>query len=779
MTAQYEPISTYLVTFQLVDQLSLVSGDLVQEIPEGSAAIAPQVVADPGYQFVGWDVAFDTVTSDLQVTAQVEAVTDNAIRLHQGVINNVNDNWQTVNLPYIYNSMVVVCTVNLPSASSPSAVPRVRNASGNSFQVKVQTTGNISLVADYSVHYLVVEEGRYTLANNGVQMEAVKFDSSITDSSSSWIGESRSYLNGYSNPVVLGQVMTTNDNDWSVFWAQGNTIINSTLSTALKVGKHVGEDTRTSRANETVGYVVIESGSGTIGGFSYEAGLGADIVRGVQDSPPYNYKVPVLASDTVILSAAAMDGANGGWPVLYGTSPLENGQISLAFDEDQQRDLERSHTDEQVAYLVLRGNEIELNSSPEVVSSIADITIDENSPDRVLSLYPVFQDAETADENLLFEASSSNESLVTTTVDALSGNLNLIFVAGASGTATIKITAIDDDAENPLSISESFVVTVVPVHTVTFDLGAFGTRIGGGALVQTISNGRAALVPEIIVTAGWVFDRWDNTFDNVTADLIVNALYTPALSDNDLLPDDWEIAQFGNLNQTESGDPDGDNFNNMDEYRLATNPQVFDLDTDSDDIPDEIENLYATLDPNLSDALADGDGDGIYNIFEIYNGSDPDKSESVPTFGQETIAYFKVDSSLSVASDNNFVTINDAAAVAQNYNYAIVEALSGNYGKVSLVSSLMLVAPQGPEQTTIISLNSSEEALVTSDLCVVDGFTLNNSQKGPIFKLNSQEEVIIKNCWIAPDEANLKLTSGAGVFASGRTIRFLQCYMPE
>ena len=138
-----------------------------------------------------------------------------------------------------------------------------------------------------------------------------------------------------------------------------------------------------------------------------------------------------------------------------------------------------------------------------------------------------------------------------------------------------------------------------------------------------------------------------------------------------------------------------------------------------------------------------------------------------------------MDSSLSVASDNNFVTINDAAAVAQNYNYAIVEALSGNYGKVSLVSSLMLVAPQGPEQTTIISLNSSEEAFVTSDLCVVDGFTLNNSQKGPIFKLNSQEEVIIKNCWIAPDEANLKLTSGAGVFASGGTIRFLQCYMPE
>jgi hypothetical protein len=43
-------------------------------------------------------------------------------------------------------------------------------------------------------------------------------------------------------------------------------------------------------------------------------------------------------------------------------------------------------------------------------------------------------------------------------------------------------------------------------------------------------------------------------------------------SDGDGLPDDWEMVSFGNLNQTASGDADGDGFNNMAEYLAGTNP---------------------------------------------------------------------------------------------------------------------------------------------------------------------------------------------------------------
>lgn len=46
-------------------------------------------------------------------------------------------------------------------------------------------------------------------------------------------------------------------------------------------------------------------------------------------------------------------------------------------------------------------------------------------------------------------------------------------------------------------------------------------------------------------------------------------------SDSDGLPDDWEIFHFGNLNQTATGDADGDGVNNLDEYNADTNPAAF------------------------------------------------------------------------------------------------------------------------------------------------------------------------------------------------------------
>jgi hypothetical protein len=43
-------------------------------------------------------------------------------------------------------------------------------------------------------------------------------------------------------------------------------------------------------------------------------------------------------------------------------------------------------------------------------------------------------------------------------------------------------------------------------------------------------------------------------------------------SDNDELPDDWEMNFFGNLNETGSGDVDEDGFSNLAEFKAGTNP---------------------------------------------------------------------------------------------------------------------------------------------------------------------------------------------------------------
>jgi hypothetical protein len=66
----------------------------------------------------------------------------------------------------------------------------------------------------------------------------------------------------------------------------------------------------------------------------------------------------------------------------------------------------------------------------------------------------------------------------------------------------------------------------VPTHTVTFVEGANGSRTGGGALVQIVNDGDAAVAPTITPDPGYTFDGWDVAFDNVTGDLTVNAQYT-------------------------------------------------------------------------------------------------------------------------------------------------------------------------------------------------------------------------------------------------------------
>ncbi len=57
--------------------------------------------------------------------------------------------------------------------------------------------------------------------------------------------------------------------------------------------------------------------------------------------------------------------------------------------------------------------------------------------------------------------------------------------------------------------------------------------------------------------------------------------------DGDNLPDPWEMEHFGDLDETDDGDPDGDGLTNLEEVGYGTNPTL--PDTDDDDVNDAIE----------------------------------------------------------------------------------------------------------------------------------------------------------------------------------------------
>jgi|GEM_PF-3681223 len=278
------------------------------------------------------------------------------LRFESGVASGVDTSFQTVNLNKPYFNPVVIASVNYGSGARP-IITRIDNVNPNSFDVKLQNPGDQYAVTAKPVHYFVIEEGNWTMPD-GRKIEAHKYQSTVTDYTDSWIGESQIYGNSYTNPVVIGQVMSHNDSDFSVFWCCGPDPKDPPTTDTLLTGKTVCGDTNQTRIAETVGYIVIEQGTGAIGGVEYEAALGEDIVMGVTNtspSPPYNYTFTQSfdqAPETAVISLNAMDGNDGGWAFLFVGSPLSQPQISLCADEDQIGDTERNHTHEQVAYLV-------------------------------------------------------------------------------------------------------------------------------------------------------------------------------------------------------------------------------------------------------------------------------------------------------------------------------------------------------------------------------------------------------------------------------------------
>ncbi len=289
-----------------------------------------------------------------------------------GVLASVSSAaWTEVELDRTYASMVVVATPQYSNTQVP-LVPRIRNASGDSFEIMLARADNLTAAVSASVHYVVAEERVYSLSVDGVKMEAVRYNSTLTDRKSSWVGQSRSYQQPYTNPVVLGQVQTSNDPRFSVFWARGSSSGNPPSSSQLWTGKHVGEDPVTARANETVGYIVIEAGTGNVGEFDYSAFVGADTIVGMGNTPPILYSVSGIADPVAAVgSSAAMDVNDGGWPVLYGTTPLTATSIALAIDEDRLTDNERSHANEQVAVLVLGNSASGGSGDPLMISAAA------------------------------------------------------------------------------------------------------------------------------------------------------------------------------------------------------------------------------------------------------------------------------------------------------------------------------------------------------------------------------------------------------------------------
>ena len=307
----------------------------------------------------------------------------------------------------------------------------------------------------------------------------------------------------------------------------------------------------------------------------------------------------------------------------------------------------------------------EFNDSPQI-SDISDQTIDEDTSTGAVSF--TVSDTETPAGNLTVTASSNNTPLIPNDGIVIGGTtasrtVTITPEPNQNGTATITVTVSDGNN----SAGDSFTITVTPVpdppltpyapspatnavdiainanlswqggdpdagDTVTYDV-YFGSTNPPALLATDLAI--ASYEPgvlEDLTTYYWKIVAEDNTglqtegpvwsFTTINSD-----------TDADGMLDTWEVGNFGDLSHDGTADSDTDGLTDLEEYQNGTDPT--NSDTDGDGMADGWEVGYS-LDPNADDAGLDPDGDKFTNGREFQDQTDPTDENSHLIFPEVT-----------------------------------------------------------------------------------------------------------------------------------------------
>lgn len=290
--------------------------------------------------------------------------------LEMVTVTAVGDAWKTVPLSNTYTDPVIACTYNLPSITDNEAGVRVQK-SGSGFQILAQRPVNGTDVTASDVYCTISESGVYT---HPIKYEAHTISSDETNYGSDWdiakmedVSATPYKQQSYSQPVVTGQVMSYSNANFSAFWSSSCSSRTAPPNdTSICIGKHTGQVTPDNPNPETLGYFIAEEAEYSMANAYVKIELGGDSVKGTKGTPPYDYTLPrnyTYATAT----QTAMDGINGSWAVLYGSSPVSS-VLELAVEEETAAgDTTRAHTTEQVQYWVMEP----------IIKTYADLIINE------------------------------------------------------------------------------------------------------------------------------------------------------------------------------------------------------------------------------------------------------------------------------------------------------------------------------------------------------------------------------------------------------------------
>ena len=140
-----------------------------------------------------------------------------------------------------------------------------------------------------------------------------------------------------------------------------------------------------------------------------------------------------------------------------------------------------------------------------------------------------------------------------------------------AGRTTVKVTDKDGKVLNTITIDDGAELEMFLRDTATDVTVLLSRAVGGGASADNFS-GKAVFTDDgtKIIFESYASDLVAGDF-NLERDVFVAQLQLPD-SDNDQLPDDWELTYFNTLDHDGTADSDADGHNDFAEFRAGTSP---------------------------------------------------------------------------------------------------------------------------------------------------------------------------------------------------------------
>ncbi len=283
---------------------------------------------------------------------------------------NVGAAGVAVSFDNVYANPVPVCIYNLiDPVTEEAATVRISALSGTGMTIYLQGVPGLTLTPG-NVQCIIMDEGDYTVAADGFEAEARLVDSQDTNGNGDWgLAETEDVTadvtGTYTAPVVLGQVLTSDQPEFSTFWSNNclnRGVIPFETSNRICVGKH--DSFIVSGAtdfDETLGYIVFEESTGILNGVHFEVEQGARTISGV-DNPTGTYNLDNSYDyDFAIATQAGENGGNGSWAVQFLADPLAGGIFNVSLDEANNGS--RAHTTEEVHYIAFAAAQLTLEKT--------------------------------------------------------------------------------------------------------------------------------------------------------------------------------------------------------------------------------------------------------------------------------------------------------------------------------------------------------------------------------------------------------------------------------